>query len=101
MELWKTLIHEGFSVKFNKLLSELFSLTAKQMFIFDTKFLNKTDKQRFSHALSGTGGRTSFLKLIKGEKVGSSIIVPIENAEEARSFLDDWKINYSVRRIYY
>ena len=99
--LWSTLIHEGFSVKKQRFLSEMFNLRPMLLFQYELKDLDKIKKQAFCHALYGTGGRESFLDTVKGEKIGrNSVLVPVSRAEEMRSFLETWDLIYKLRRIY-
>jgi len=99
--VWKTILHEGFSIKENKFISEVLGMRPFVLINFDLLKLNKTKKQSFSHALYGTGGRESFLKSINGKKVGkSAIAIPIENIDKIREFLDNWKVDYNISRIW-
>ena len=99
--LWKTIIHEGFSIKKMKNVSDILSIKPYLLFEYELKNLNNIQKQTFSHALYGTGGRENFLKKNKGSKIGkSSIIVPLEYSEEIRAFLETWKVVYKVRRVW-
>lgn len=99
--LWRTLIHEGFSVKKNKNMSEILGIKPFFLFEYDLKKLDKIKKQGFSHALYGTGGRVDFLKTINGSRIGkNAVIIPIEKSEEMRSFLETWNVLYKVRRIW-
>ena len=98
---WKTLVHEGYSLKHEMLVSEMIGI--KSFFLFDYKLdtLNRTKQQTFSHALYGSGGRESFLKSISGEKLGDKkVMVPSDKSEEMRSFFDTWNLIYTVRRVY-
>jgi len=99
--LWKTILHEGYSIKKKKNVSEVLNITPYFLFEYSLKVLNKIKKQIFSHALYGTGGRESFLKLNNGFKTGKgSIIVPIKNSERIREFFDTWNVVYKARRIW-
>ncbi|MBS3166894.1 nucleotidyltransferase domain-containing protein [Candidatus Woesearchaeota archaeon] len=99
--LWNSLIHEGFSIKKNKSISDILSIKPYFLFQYELKNLDKTKKESFSHSLYGTGGRKSFLVEVKGEKAGkNSILIPLATSEELRSFFETWKIIYKVKRIY-
>jgi hypothetical protein len=98
---WQTLIHEGYSLKYNEMISNIIGM--KSFFLFEYKFgdLDRVKQQTFSHALYGSGGRESFLKSIDGEKLGNKrVIVPFDSSEEMRSFFDTWNLVYTVRRIW-
>lgn len=100
VSLWKTLLHEGFSVKKQKYLAELFEMQAFFLFTYSLQNLIITKKQIFSHALQGTKTNEGILKLCKGEKIGrNAILVPEEKAEELRAFLETWNVIYSIKRV--
>ncbi len=99
--LWSTLIHEGFSIKKNKELSKILSFNPFFGFEYELTSLDKIQKQSFSHALFGTGGRLNFLEGIDGLRLGKNfIIVPVYQSEKIRDFFDTWKIIYKVRRVW-
>jgi len=99
--LWQTLIHEGYSLKHNAMLSNIIGIKPNFLFEYELDKLDKTNKQTFSHALYGTGGRKSFLKSIKGTKLGNKkVLVPFDKSEEIREFFNTWKIAYTVKRIW-
>lgn len=99
--LWQTLIHEGYSLKKEDMLSNILGISSYFLFEYQLDNLDKTKRQIFSHALYGTGGRKSFLESLKGQKLGSKkVIVPFDKSEEMRSFFDTWNIVYTVKRIW-
>ena len=101
VELWKTLMHEGFSIKRNKYIAELFQMQSFFLFIYSLQSLSVTKKQIFSHALQGTKTNEGILKLCKGEKIGrNAVLVPEEKTEEMRAFLETWNVRYSVKRVW-
>ena len=99
--LWNTIIHEGYSVKKCRLVSEIFSIMPYLLYKFDLKNLNTTQKQSFSHALYGTGGRESILNRYKGLKISSgAILSPMDKSENFREFIEAWGLNYKATRIW-
>ncbi len=100
-ELWKTLLHEGFSIKENKMLSETIGIEPFILYEYGLIGLIKTQKQSFAHALFGSGGRASFLKSISGRRIGkNAVAAPVQKSEELRAFLETWKIKYKASRIW-
>ena len=101
IELWKTLMHEGFSIKKNEYIAKLFQMQSSFLFIYSLQNISITKKQIFSHALQGTKTNQGILKLCKGEKIGrNAVLVPEEKTEEMRAFLETWNVGYSVKRVW-
>jgi hypothetical protein len=99
--LWKTLLHEGFSVKNDTFLAEALNIKPYFLYTYNLTNLTLTKKQIFSHALYGTKQRKGFLKECKGEKLGrGSVLVPQEKAEEIRAFFETWDVRYKVKRVW-
>jgi len=98
--LWKTLLHEGYSVKKQQYLAKLFQMQSFFLFTYNLQNLPITKKQIFSHALQGTKTNKGILKQCNGEKIGkSAVLIPEEKAEEMRAFLETWNVVYGVRRV--
>lgn len=98
--LWKTLLHEGFSVKKQKYLAELFEMQSFFLFTYSLQNLSITKKQIFSHALSGTKTNEGILKVCKGEKIGrNAVLIPEQKEEEMRAFLETWNVVYNIKRV--
>ncbi len=98
--LWKTLLHEGYSVKKQQYIAKLFQMQSFFLFTYNLQSLALTKKQIFSHALQGTKTNKGILKQCNGEKIGkSAVLIPEEKAEEMRAFLETWNVVYSVRRV--
>ncbi len=63
------------------------------IYTYDLKGIEPIKKQSFTHSLYGTGGRKSFLKELKGYKLGrNTILVPKNKEKETDSFFNTWKI---------
>lgn len=98
--LWKTLLHEGFSIKKQRYLAELFEMQAFFLFTYSLQNLSITKKQIFNHALSGTKTNKGILKVCKGEKIGrNAVLIPEEKEEEMRAFLETWNVVYNIKRV--
>jgi|SRR3989344_1554468 len=99
--LWKTLIHEGFSIRKGKNISDILGLKPYLLFQYILTRLDITKKQSFSHALYGSGGRVNYLKKLNGLKIGrNAVAVPLETSEELRAFFETWNLTYEVKRIW-
>jgi len=100
-ELWKSIFHEAYSIRHKGFVAKLMGLEPFVLAEYSLKGLSLSQKQIFSHALNGTGGRESFLKDINAKRIGrGAMIIPNESVEKARSFLDTWKADYGFKRIY-
>lgn len=99
-ELWKSIVHEGFSIRHMEFVAKLMGMEPLVLAEYSPKG-TPSQKQIFSHAMNGTGGRESFLKDIHAKRIGRGVmIVPNEYLEKARSFFDTWKADYNFKRIY-
>lgn len=67
------------------------STVSQQILIeYDLQNVSTSEKQQISHQLSGTGGRSSMLKNLRGKKVGrGAVLIPFENAQALQSFLHE------------
>lgn len=99
--IYKTLFHEGYSIKNKKKLSELIGLRSYVLFVYNLKSLDKTKKTRFSHALNGRNDTKGLIKTLNGVKIGNtSLYVSIDKYGEVRDFFDEWGIDYNEKRIW-
>lgn len=99
-ELWKSIIHEGYSIRHREFVAKLIGMNSFVLAEYSPKG-TPSQKQIFSHAMNGTGGRESFLKDIHAKRIGRGVmVVPNDYLEKARSFFDTWKADYKFKRIY-
>jgi len=99
--IWKTLFHEGYSIKNQKKMSEIFDLHSHVLFTFDLGGLDKTTKTKFSHALNGRGDLKGLVKSLNCKRLGkNALYVTIEKYGEVRDFFEEWKVNYNEKRIW-
>ncbi|MDI6737769.1 MAG: hypothetical protein QME12_04615 [Nanoarchaeota archaeon] len=100
-ELWKSILHEGYSIRNREFVARLMGMDTFVLAEYKLGAISSSQKQIFSHAMNGTGGRESFLKDIHAKRIGRGVlVVPNEYVENARSFFDTWKADYNFRRIY-
>lgn len=96
--LWKTLIREGISIIHNKRISELFNLEPYGLYTYELKSLK--NKSRFSQVLKGYKAE-SILKKVNGIILKPGVIlIPIQNIEFFRTFLETWNVKYTLKYIY-
>jgi len=93
--LWRTLIREGISLIHNKRLFEMFEFKSYGLYVYELKGLK--NKSRFSQVLNGYKSE-SVLKKVNGIALKPGVIlVPIENVEYFRTFLDTWNVKYTLK----
>lgn len=97
-DLWKTLIREGFSIVYKNKLSSVFNLKSYGLFTYDLR--NVKRKSRFSQVLMGYKAE-SVLKKTNGEILRPGVIlVPIDNVEYFRDFLNRWEVRYRLKYVF-
>lgn len=95
--LWVTLIREGYSLSKNKFLKDLMNLKSFGLFTYNLK--NVKNKSRFSQVLRGYKSE-SILKKVGGEVLKPGVvIVPMDNVEYFRTFLQTWKAKYTLKYV--
>jgi predicted nucleotidyltransferase len=93
------LLIEGYSLIKNNLLSERFGFESYSLFAYSLKNLNHNEKTKFQYAFKGRRGEKGILEELSGITVGmGSVLIPIENSEKFKEFLDKWRIEYKERR---
>lgn len=96
--LWMTLMLEGYSVKNNKRLSDVFGY--RTGVIFSYSLSNLKNKSKFSHALFGRGGNIGKIKEVDGEVLAKGVLlVPMEKSDSFKDFLNYWKVDYKIYRV--
>lgn len=98
--LTKTLMEEGISLIKGKHLSNILGYNSRSMFMYSLKTFSKCQRVKFHYALNGRYGRIGVLKEVNGEMIANgAIVVPINNEEIFKDFLDIWKVNYKIERV--
>lgn len=65
------------------------------MFKYDFKNWNKLKKTKFYYALNGRGKSLGVIGNLTGMKLSDRIVlIPLDNIEEFKNFLEEWKIEY-------
>lgn len=90
--LWVVLIREGFSVKKNKFLFEIYKLEPVVLYKYSLKKLNSIQKVQF------TRGIKKVLRDAKAKILSRSIVlVPINKKIEFDEFLNTWNLTYETQ----
>jgi len=87
--IWVTLIREGFSVKQNKYLTEIYRIKPVVLYKYSLKTLTNSKKVMFERAI----------KNFKGiEKLSNSVVlVPIKLTSDFNEFLKIWNIDFYAK----
>jgi len=90
--LWVVLIREGFSVRKNKFLFEIYKLEPIVLYKYSLKKLNPVEKVQF------TRGIKRVLKDTRGKFLSRSVVlVPINKKIEFDEFLSTWNLFYETQ----
>jgi len=90
--LWVVLIREGFSVKKNKFLFEIYKLEPVVLYKYSLKKLNPVQKVQF------TRGIKNILKDTNGKILSRTIVlIPINKKMEFDEFLSTWNLIYETQ----
>lgn len=91
-QLWVVLIREGFSLKKNKFLFEIYKLQPMVLYKYSLKKLNAVEKVQF------TRGLKEILKDTKARILSRSVVlVPLNKKLEFDDFLSTWKLEYEAQ----
>jgi hypothetical protein len=98
--IYFTILHEGFSVKENKFISDLMKIESKTLFNFSLEGLSNVEKVKFSQALYGRK-KDGLLYHEKGESLGKgSFLIDVLREEILKAFFEKWKVKFKDRRIF-
>lgn len=98
--IFLAVMHEGFSVKHGKFVSELLKVSSYCIFSYNIEGLSKIDKVRFAQALYGRK-KDGLLYQEKGISLGAgSFMVDIRKEELFKEFLKKWKVKFSKKRAF-
>lgn len=99
-KIFLTILHEGFSIRSNKFLSELLGIKSYSLFSFSLSNLSKIDKVRFAQALYGRK-KDGLLYSEKGIFLGNgSFMINVAREEIFKEFMKKWKVKPDIRRAY-
>ncbi len=67
---------------------------------YSTRHLEKKDKVRFFYAIKGRYGSQGVIRLYNIEQLAKTVfLVPINNINDVKSFLEFWKCSYKTREV--
>jgi predicted nucleotidyltransferase len=89
--IWLSLIKEGFSVKKNKYLFEIYKIKPVVLFKYSLEKLSNVQKVQFSRGIQRVLGKESVIL------TRSVVLVPIKLKNEFIDFLNNWNIYYESR----
>lgn len=91
----ESILSEGYSLVYNKFLSEGFGYSNLILFKYELKKFNKSDRMRFYYSLYGRNKNEGMLVKLELKKFSDTILLcPIKNEYTMQTYLDVWKINY-------
>lgn len=86
--IWLTLIKEGFSVKKNQFLAEIYKVKPMVLYKYSLKKLTNVQKVQFDRGMKN-------LLVNEGKVLTRSVVlVPLQMASRFQEFLKSWKIYY-------
>lgn len=98
--LFLSVLHEGFSIKENEIISELLKVKAYSIFSYNLENLSKIDKVRFAQALYGRK-KDGLIYNEKGISLGSgSFMVQVDKEEIFKEFFNTWKVKFLRKRAF-
>jgi hypothetical protein len=90
-----SIISEGYSLVYNKFLFEGLGYLSFNLFKYELKQFNKSERMRFYYSLYGRNNEKGMLKMLDSIKFSDSIILcPVENVERMKEYFDTWKLKY-------
>ena len=92
----EAILSEGYSLVFNRFLSEGLGYLTLALFKYELKGFNKSTRMRFYYSLYGRGeGQKGMLNELNLIKFSDTILLcPIEKTERMKEYLESWKINF-------
>ena len=80
---------------YNKFLFEGLGYLSFNLFKYELKQFNKSERMRFYYSLYGRNNEKGMLKMLDSIKFSDSIILcPVENVERMKEYFDTWKLKY-------
>lgn len=99
--VYLSILHEGFSIRHMKPISQMMGLRAFIMVSYSLKDKTPSDKVRFAYALYGRKKGEGLLDKMNGRDAGKgSVLIPIEFQATARSFFAQWGVAAAEKRIF-
>ena len=91
----ESILFEGFSLLTKDNLAQKYGFSSVGMFKYDFKDWDKLNKTKFYYALNGRGSGSGVIDSVNGIKLSDSVVlIPLENIEQFRDFLDSWRLEH-------
>jgi len=92
----ESILSEGYSLVYDKFLSEGLGYMNLILFKYELKGFNKSDRMRFYYSLYGrTKEQKGILKELNAVKFSETILLcPAEIADKIKEYLENWKIKF-------
>lgn len=91
--IFLTLIKEGYSVREEKFLRDLYDITPEVLYKYSLKDFTSVQKVQFDRGLK------TVLAECEGEKLGRTVaLVPLDASSAFEEFLKTWKLEFEKRR---
>ena len=98
--IFLTILHEGFSIRHGKKVSEMIKVKAYSLFSYKLENLSKVEKVRFAQALYGRN-KDGLIYAENGIILGQgSFMIYIEREEIFKELMKRWGIKYNYKRIF-
>lgn len=95
-----TVLHEGFSIREGKSISEIFKVKAHILFSYNLKNLSKVDKVKFAQALYGRKA-DGLIYREKAISLGQGSFMSLVDREEIfKDFFKEWKVKYNRKKVF-
>ena len=99
-KIFSSIIHEGFSIKYNKSLSEIIGHIAASLFKFSLEKLNNVEKVRFAQTVYGRKN-DGLLQKENGTSLGKgAFMVPVGKEELFKEVLTKFKAEFTIKWIF-
>ena len=99
--IYKSIIHEGFSIKNMQFIHDLFNFKSFLLITYNLKNKNSSNKVRFSYALYGRKKGEGVLKSLNGKELGKGVIlVPIDKQSIINDFFKQWDVEHKEQRTF-
>lgn len=93
----QSIIAEGFLLLRKTNLSRFLGFNSFYIFSYSLQGLTQSKKVMFQYALNGRNKKKGLLDSLNGFSLGKGVVmIPVQNTEEFKQFLDKNKINYKV-----
>jgi len=100
-EVYKNIIHEGFSIKNMNFVSKMIGFNPFLLITYNLRNKKPSEKVMFSYALFGRKKGEGLVKSLEGKELGKgSILIPIKNEAEIVSFFKQWNVEFNKQRIF-